>query len=99
MKATDTPMPTPASMGITMRVLAERQRQDALHGAAANRGYAPEAWLAVLVEEVGEVASAIQARDPSEMVAELLQVAAVAIATIEAVEAGDATVRLAERLS
>lgn len=93
------PMPTPASMRITMRVLEERQRQDATWGAAAARGYAPERWLAVLVEEVGEVAEAILERRPSDTVAELLQVAAVAIATIEAIEAGDATVRTAERFS
>lgn len=87
------PMPTRASMGIVARVLAERQRQDAAWGPADRRGYAPETWLAVLTEEVGEVARAILERKPSDAAAELIQVAAVAIAALEAIEAGDATVR------
>lgn len=42
------------------------------------------AKLAVLVEEVGEVARAICERDPEAMREELVQVAAVAVAWVEA---------------
>ena len=40
--------------------------------------------LAILVEEVGEVARAICDRDPEHMREELIQVAAVAVAWVEA---------------
>lgn len=64
------------------QVLAERERQDARHGAPRERGITPHEWLAILVEEVGEVARDVhEKRDPT---AELVQVAAVALAMIEA---------------
>lgn len=45
---------------------------------------APEVWLAVLTEEVGEVARAVLERDYPNMEHELAQVAAVAIRWMEA---------------
>ena len=40
-------------------------------------------WLAILVEEVGEVATAQKAGSPKDLRTELVQVAAVAIAMLE----------------
>ena len=45
-----------------------------------------EEWLTILVEEVGEVARAIQEHDPKAFLLELSQVAAVAIQIMESVE-------------
>jgi len=71
--------PTPGAIDA---VLAERERQDAAHGAPGERGITLHEWLAILVEEVGEVAKDVhEGRDPT---GELVQVAAVAIAVIEA---------------
>jgi len=42
-----------------------------------------EGWLAILVEEVGEVAEAILEKNPSDIRDELIDVAAVAVAAIE----------------
>jgi hypothetical protein len=71
------------------RVSAERDRQDNL-AAAGRWGGATIATvddgrrLAVLVEEVGEVARALQ--DGTDPAVELVQVAAVAVAWLEALE-------------
>ena len=65
-------------------VRAERARQDARYGPAADRGYSPYQWLAVLTEEVGEVAKAINDCDTVNLQEELVHVAAVAIAFTEA---------------
>lgn len=43
-------------------IMAERRRQDAKWG--ANRKQAPEIWMAILMEEVGEVAETILAERP-----------------------------------
>jgi NTP pyrophosphatase (non-canonical NTP hydrolase) len=67
-------------------VIAERARQDAEYGRPAKRGYTPEYWLAVLMEEVGEVAQDVQLGQRELMVAELIQVAAVAMAFAEAMQ-------------
>jgi NTP pyrophosphatase (non-canonical NTP hydrolase) len=45
--------------------------------------------LRVLVEEVGEVAKAQQDETDAELRAELIQVAAVAVAMVEALDRGD----------
>jgi NTP pyrophosphatase (non-canonical NTP hydrolase) len=65
-------------------VMHERLRQDALYGPPVLRGYSADRWLRVLVEEVGEVARALEDGNPENLVAELTQVAAVAVAMIEA---------------
>lgn len=64
----------------------ERQRQEDLHG------HKKELWqnvgirLAVLTEEVGEVAAAIQDGNTEDLRRELVQVAAVAIKWLESLE-------------
>jgi NTP pyrophosphatase (non-canonical NTP hydrolase) len=68
-------------------VAAERLRQDRKWGV---QDHSPETWLAILSEEVGEVAKPLadhltKAKDwaPEDYRAELVQVAAVAVAAIE----------------
>jgi NTP pyrophosphatase (non-canonical NTP hydrolase) len=68
------------------RVAAERVRQDERHGRPHERGYSDETWLRVLVEEVGEVARAINDGDGAGLKLELVQVAAVAAAFLEAID-------------
>lgn len=69
-----------------LRVLASVQteltRQDEKWGAERDLG--DHRWLRVLVEEVGESAAAIE--DGTDLRAEVVQVAAVAIAWLEAME-------------
>jgi NTP pyrophosphatase (non-canonical NTP hydrolase) len=65
-------------------VLGHRHEQDFIHGAAPERGYTHGEWLSVLVEEVGEVAKAINDMDSFALCEELVQVAAVAVAMLEA---------------
>lgn len=70
------------------RVLRERARSDARYGPARERGYTPHDWLAALTEETGEVARAISKAESRErVIEELAQVAGVALAAIEALEA------------
>jgi NTP pyrophosphatase (non-canonical NTP hydrolase) len=67
---------------VLMEVLDERVRQDAKWGPSASR---PAPGLSVLVEEVGEVAAEMQEDGDAENYrVELVQVAAVAVAMIEA---------------
>ena len=68
---------------ILANIIRERERQDDLWGKATERDYTPEKWLAVLVEEVGEVAKSIQDGEVENLKEELTQVAAVAIAFLE----------------
>lgn len=77
-------------------VARERERQDARWGRQA---HAPAAWVAILVEEVGEVAKEVAENvagdkplDVTAYVAELAHVAAVAVAAIEACKHGAAGV-------
>lgn len=68
---------------------AERERQDAKFG--ANRQQLPAEWLMILGEEVGEVnKAALEAHFNGESLdnyrRELIQVAAVAVAMIEALD-------------
>ncbi len=96
--------PSGARLGVLLAVHDERERQEARWNPAGVPGaFPPDARLPVLVEEVGEVADAMQAlavADPMEgedvagrehLRAELVQVAAVAVRWIEAldVEADD----------
>ena len=62
---------------------AERRRQDEEWGIQT---HSPVAWFTILVEEVGEVAKALLSESPSEWRRELVQVAAVVVATLEAYE-------------
>lgn len=61
----------------------ERARQDRQWG---EQNHFPQKWLTILMEEVGEVASAILERDYDGYRNELVQVAAVAIAALEAID-------------
>lgn len=70
-------------------VRAERARQDAKWGPATLSNRAAERGLTVLMEEVGEVARALLDCSPRRAVrAELVQVAAVAVAIVEAIDRG-----------
>lgn len=73
---------------VTCEVLDERQKQDAKWG---EQNHSPAEWLAVLTEEVGEVAQEVLrnrfgGRDLSAYRAELIQVAAVAVAMVECLD-------------
>lgn len=74
---------------VSYAVTQERWRQDNKWG-WPNEGLAgrvPYKKLAILMEEVGEVATALLEREPLEnLKAELTQVAAVAIAWLESIE-------------
>lgn len=62
-------------------ILTERQRQNDKWG---EQNHHPMKWLAILTEEHGEVAKAILEDDESGYRNELIHVAAVAVAAIEA---------------
>lgn len=70
---------------VLAEVRAERARQDAKWG--ANRPLALTPWLGILVEEVGESATASFAGTLADLREELVQVAAVAVAWIESIDA------------
>lgn len=63
-----------------VRVRIERALQDMKWG---EQNHSFDFWLAILMEEVGELAKAIVERKPAEIDAELTQVAAVAVAMME----------------
>lgn len=65
---------------IFMAISTERQRQDRLH---PDDDYPDSVFLAVLVEEVGEVARAMLEGEPKQLRDELVQVAAVCIRRLE----------------
>lgn len=60
-------------------IVKERKRQDILH--PYNK---KEEYLAIILEEVGEVARAIQLRDKDNLKEEIIHVAAVAVRWLEA---------------
>jgi len=62
-------------------VAQERARQDAKWG---EQNHNPAFWAVILGEEYGEVCRAIYENDPTQYVAELIQVAAVCVAMVEA---------------
>ncbi len=64
-------------------IVAERKAQDARWG--PQTGNADTVWMTILTEEVGEVAKAVLERE-WELQDELIQVAAVAVAWLEALE-------------
>jgi NTP pyrophosphatase (non-canonical NTP hydrolase) len=63
---------------IVRRILEERKRQDEIH---INNDV--DEYLAIMVEEVGEVSRAILINDRDNLIEELVQVAAVAIRWME----------------
>jgi NTP pyrophosphatase (non-canonical NTP hydrolase) len=69
---------------IVADVLAERARQDLKWGVCHHPS---QMWLTILAEEVGEVAKAILLKDTKNYREELVQVAAVALAAIESLDA------------
>lgn len=78
---------------IFAEILNERTLQDAKFGPVCGRDYGAYTWMAVLSEEVGEVAQAILKRgyeggESNSIREELIQVAAVAVAMIEAFDCG-----------
>lgn len=75
-------------MNISEEIRLERGRQDAKWGRDSIIHRTAEAGYRVLGEEVGEVAKAINERDRNGLRRELIQVAAVAVAILEALEAG-----------
>lgn len=80
----DAPIPSGPLMGEALAaIIAERRRQDRKWG--AQRDLADGTWLQILVEEVGEVAEAMLEKDKANLIVELTQVAAVAVAMVEAI--------------
>ena len=68
---------------------AERERQERKHGpnTCAGQGVSDELKSAILTEENGEVAKAVIEKNRDELKKELVQVAAVAVAWLEALDA------------
>jgi NTP pyrophosphatase (non-canonical NTP hydrolase) len=70
----------------------ERARQDALQASGkfdytcATKGVDLNRKMTILLEEVGEVAHAINEKDNDSLVEELIQVAAVTVAWLESLE-------------
>lgn len=76
-------------------ILVERRRQeDKWHEPPGSWPCAPGIKLAVLLEEVGEVANALLERDATNLRAELVQVAAVCLKWLEAYDASEVTNRV-----
>ena len=69
-------------MEVLEEVMEERKRQDELWG---EQNHDDGIWLAILVEEVGEVANDINERS-KELREELIQVAAVAVSWVESID-------------
>lgn len=72
-----------ANRNALLQVIAERKRQDDKWG--PDRWLSPERWMTILTEEVGEVAKEVLEGNTPKLEAELIQVAAVAVAMIEAI--------------
>jgi len=71
-------------------VISERTFQDHKFG-EINKNNTPKDWLPILMEEVGEVAKAIQIKDYDNLRLELIQVAAVSIQWLEHIYAKEST--------
>lgn len=88
----EVPVATRAELSLVKDVLLERRRQDGKWGALENRtcegGHAPSAlsWLAILGEEFGEVSKDVLELNAEGLRAELVQVAAVALAFAESLD-------------
>ena len=70
---------------VEVEVRQERQRQDEKWG---QQDHGPMAWLVILGEEAGEACRAVLEGDDLGYRGELVQIAAVAIAAIEAYDRG-----------
>lgn len=85
------PTPKYASARATMCVLAdvaaERRKQDAKWGPVEDNAFLVSHPMQVLTEEVGEVATAQMHESREHLIMELIQVAAVAVAWIELLQA------------
>jgi NTP pyrophosphatase (non-canonical NTP hydrolase) len=73
------------------QVADERDRQEAKWGHQNNK---PLEWLSILLEEVGEVAKALNEKDDNGVQEELMQVMAVAAAWLENVREQEALSKL-----
>lgn len=71
-------------------VVKERDRQDRIFGV---QNHSASLWLTILAEEFGEAATAILEQDQENLREELVQVAAVAIAMVEAFDRGTMNLR------
>ena len=67
---------------IVMDLSAERIRQDMKWG---EQNHDDDRWLAILTEELGEIARALNEHDDENRNEELVQVAAVCVAWLEAI--------------
>jgi hypothetical protein len=85
----DTVVSSLEQLSATNAVLEERDRQDVKWG--SQRMLSDREWLAILVEEVGEAAKDILDKKPDGLKVEVTQVAAVALAWLECLEAKRAT--------
>lgn len=61
-------------------LVAERNRQEMKWGF---QDHDPQKWMSILMEEVGEVAKAINENDPANYEEELVQVGALVVAMLE----------------
>lgn len=91
---TATPMVTPHIFNVMRDVARERQRQDSKWGP---QNHHPAWWMAILMEEVGEAAQEVlglqfgeAAKAHGDLRKELIEVAAVAISAVEALDHGAA---------
>ena len=71
---------------VLAEVKAERDKQDSKWGV---QRHGPDGWLAILTEEVGEVAKSVLEGNGLHYRKELIQVAAVAVAAIECFDWGN----------
>jgi NTP pyrophosphatase (non-canonical NTP hydrolase) len=78
---------------ILSEVEQERKRQDLKFGSQP-QSLKPALYLAVLVEELGEVARSIIEGDSKNYRVELIQLAAVSVATVEDFDRGNATYQI-----
>lgn len=75
--------PAARTHGVLHEVVGERCRQDARWGVQNHTG---QYWIAILGEEFGEVCKAILEQEVVDLRAELIQVAAVAVAAVESLD-------------
>lgn len=83
----------PTQNSILQEVIQERQRQDNKFGPSP-RSLHSSVWLAVLLEELGEVARAILEGDSIGYKKELIQVSASAVAAVEDYQLGTQSMNL-----
>ncbi len=71
--------------GILHAIYAERRRQDRKWGTIEERATKLDnwGWLAILMEEVGEIAKAMLEHNPAQMRTEIVHAAAVCFAWLE----------------